>query len=66
MPAAPMTASLFQASVFPAPGNGDVVEEGAPVVNVPLVVGAGLPLEITVATVEGAGAVLSFTGVVLT
>lgn len=58
MPAAPMTASLFKASMFPAPGNGDVVEEGAPVVNVPLVVGAGTPLE-TVATVVGAGAVLS-------
>lgn len=60
-----MTTSLFQASMFAAPGNGDAVVEGAPVVNVPLVVGAGIPLEITVATVVGAGAVLRTTGVVL-
>lgn len=42
--------------MFPAPGKGDAVGAGAtPVVNVPLAVGAGVPLEMTVATVVGGG-----------
>lgn len=45
--------------MFAAPGNGEAVDEGAPVVNVPLIDGDGIPVEITVAAVVGAGAVLS-------
>lgn len=50
--------------MLPAPANGDAVVEGAPVVNVPLTDGEGTPVEMTVATVVGAGAVLNGTGTV--
>lgn len=61
--AAPTRASsLLQLMMLAAPWNGaGEVDAGAPVVNVPLVVGTGTPVEYAVTT--GAGAVVRTTAV---